>query len=93
MKLKAALLTLLSLYSPWIYAASTAQTTPGPWTLYSGNSLLSTHASEPACVTAARALNVTRTYTCRTSESVAVTYTPDDAPSCVVADPILNPDP
>src|SRR5689334_940795 len=57
------------------FAATSATVTHGQWELYrSGSSTrLSTHASETACVTAAKALNITRTYTCKTSTAVAVT--------------------
>jgi hypothetical protein len=51
--------------------------THGQWELYRSGSTtrLSTHASETDCVNAAKALNITRTYTCKTSSSVAVTVT------------------
>lgn len=58
-------------------AATVATVTPGDWALYRSTTIVSRHATEAACVAAAKALNVARTYTCRTSTGVAVTITPD----------------
>lgn len=60
--------------------AVAAVVTPGDWPLYRGTSIVSRHASLEACVEAAKALNVARTYTCRTSTGVAVTVTVDPPP-------------
>lgn len=60
------------------FAAATATVTPGTWDLYRGTSIVQRSlASEAACVNAAKALNVTRAYTCRTSTGVSVTVTID----------------
>ena len=61
-------------------AATTATVTPGDWPLYRGTSIVSRHASLDACVEAAKALAVTRSYTCRTSAGVAVEVTVDPPP-------------
>lgn len=45
--------------------------TPGDWPLYRGTSIVSRHATESACIQAAKAL-VARTYTCRTTTTVVV---------------------
>jgi len=69
------------LAAPHAWAATTATVTPGDWPLYRGSTIVSRHASEAACVAAAKALNVARSYTCRTSTGVAVTITPDVCPA------------
>lgn len=61
-------------------AATTATVTPGDWPLYRGSTIVSRHATLDACVEAAKALAVTRSYTCRTSAGVAVTVTVDPPP-------------
>ena len=71
---------LWPLAAPHALAATTATVTPGDWALYGGTSILSRHATEAACIDAAKARNVTRTYTCRTSTGVAVTVTVDPPP-------------
>lgn len=71
------LLALLLLAPSLALSAVTATVTPGDWALYRGSTIVSRHATEAACVTAAKALNVARSYTCRTSTGVAVTITPD----------------
>lgn len=71
-------------------AATTAHAAPGPWTLYRGASIVSPrvdYASESACVDAAKALGVSRTYSCRTITGVSVTVTADLAPTCTVPQP------
>ena len=68
------------LAAPHAWAATTATVTPGDWPLYRGSTIVSRHASEAACVAAAKALGVARTYTCRTSTGVAVTVTVDPLP-------------
>jgi len=73
---KGALLVLsAALTSVTAFAATSATVTHGQWELYRSGSTtrLSSHASETECVTAAKALNITRSYTCKTSTSVAVT--------------------
>ncbi len=82
-KLNLALLLLSAALTSVVASAATSATvTRGTWDLYrSGSSTrLSSHASETACVDAAKALNVTRTYTCRTTSNVAVTVTSN--PTC-----------
>ena len=69
-----------------VWAAGMATSTPGPWDLFRGTSKVSTHATEGACINAAVALNVARSYTCRTSTAVSVTITAPPAPvNCVVS--------
>jgi len=49
-------------------------TTPGPWDLYYNSTLMQGgFGNESSCVNAASAYDVTRTYTCRTRTTVAVT--------------------
>lgn len=82
-KLNVALLLLAAaLTSVTASAATSATVTRGTWDLYrSGSSTrLGSHASETACVNAAKALNVTRAYTCRTTSNVSVTVTAN--PTC-----------
>ena len=73
------------LAAPHVWAATAATVTPGDWALYGGTSILSRHATEAACIDAAKARNVTRTYTCRTSTGIAVTVTVDPPPPAVTA--------
>lgn len=47
--------------------------TPGDWPLYRGSTIVSRHATLEACAAAAKALNVARTYTCRTTVTVVAT--------------------
>jgi hypothetical protein len=58
-------------------AASTATVTHAQWDLYRSdtNARVGSYSAEDTCVSAANALNVTRSYTCRTRTVVAVTYT------------------
>ncbi|MBS0330803.1 MAG: hypothetical protein JSR30_13180 [Proteobacteria bacterium] len=67
-------------------SAQTAVVTPGAWDLYRGTSIVSTHPTEAACVDAAKALNVTRSYTCRTRTAVAVTAAAP-VPTCPASPP------
>jgi hypothetical protein len=79
---------LLLLAGP-VVAATTATVTPGDWSLYRGTSIVSRHATEAACVDAAKTLNVARSYTCRTSTGVVVAVTVDPPPApvdCAVSD-------
>lgn len=68
------------LAAPSVLAATSATVTPGDWPLYRGTSIVSRHATLEACVEAAKALGVTRSYTCRTSAGVAVEVTVDPPP-------------
>ena len=70
------LAALLALAAP-VHAATNATVTQGDWALYRSSTIVSRHATEAACVAAAKALNVARSYTCRTSTGVAITITPD----------------
>jgi hypothetical protein len=81
--LKAALLVLTAALTSVAAYAATATVSHGQWELYrSGSSTrLSTHASETDCVNAAKALNITRTYSCKTSTGVAVTAGTTTCPS------------
>lgn len=74
------ILAFLALLAAPAFAATTATVTPGDWPLYRGTSIVSRHASLEACVGAAKALNIARSYTCRTSAGVAVTVTVDPPP-------------
>lgn len=74
------LLALLLLAPSLALSAVTATVTPGDWPLYRGSTIVSRHASLDACVAAAKALSVQRSYTCRTSAGVAVTVTVDPPP-------------
>ena len=74
------LIALLLLSPALALAAITATVTPGDWPLYRGSTIVSRHATLDACVEAAKALAVTRSYTCRTSAGVAVTVTVDPPP-------------
>ena len=60
--------------------AVAATLTPGDWALYRGSAVVSRHPTEAACVEAAKALNVSRSYTCRTSTGVRVVVTVDPPP-------------
>jgi len=61
-----------ALLAPLAHAASTV--TPGPWERYYNNTLQqSGFDDEAACLESTTALNITRTYTCRTRTTVAVT--------------------
>lgn len=64
------------------FAASTAEITRTSWRLFSGSNALTSHPSEADCVDAAKALNATRSYSCRTSTTVAVTYASDATTGC-----------
>lgn len=77
MKIRLAVWCALAAVFGTVQAATVATVTPGDWPLYRGSTIVSRHASEAACVAAAKELNVTRSYTCRTSTGVAVTITPD----------------
>jgi len=72
-----ALLLMAAVFSLDSQAATTASVSHGPWKLYPAGSStsLSDHASETACVDAAKALNATARYTCRTATSIAITVT------------------
>ena len=74
-----ALLLMAAVFSLESQAATTATVTRGSWNLYkSGSSTkVSSHASETDCVNAAKALNVTQTYSCKLTTSVSVTVTAD----------------
>jgi len=72
----------ITLVSPLALAATTV--TPGAWDLYRGTAIVSSHASETACVAAADALRVARTYTCRTRTTVVVTVAAAPV-NCVVS--------
>jgi len=74
-----ALLLMAAVFSLESQAATTATVTRGSWNLYkSGSSTkISSHASETDCVNAAKALNVTQTYSCKLTTSVSVTVTAD----------------
>lgn len=66
------------------HPAATADVTPGPWVLYRGTAIVQPRVNHPsleACVEQAKALNVARSYTCRTSAGVAITVLPDP-PAC-----------
>lgn len=84
---------LLALVAGLACFAVSADTTvvPGVWDLYRGTSKVSTHASEAACIAAADALNVLRTYTCRTR--TAVTVTADAPPPPPPPEPTPTPPP
>lgn len=73
-------LALLLLAPSLALAAVTATVTPGDWPLYRGTSIVSRHASLDACVEAAKALGVARSYTCRSSAGVVVEVTVDPPP-------------
>ena len=81
------LLPIVSMFPALALAAATAVVTPGDWSLYRGTSIVSRHTTEVACVDAAKALNVSRSYTCRTSSGVAVTVTVDPPPPPPPIDP------
>lgn len=81
---KLALLVLsAALTSVTAFAATSATVTHGQWELYRSGSttLLSKYASETDCVNGAKALNITRAYTCKTSTSVSVTAGTSTCPS------------
>jgi hypothetical protein len=81
--LKIALLALSAAFTTVTAFAATATVTRGQWELFRSGSTtrLSTHASETDCVNAAKALNITRTYNCKTSSTVAVTSGTTTCPS------------
>ncbi|MEP7314478.1 MAG: thrombospondin type-1 domain-containing protein [Pseudomonadota bacterium] len=80
------LLLLAAVCTGPVIAATTATTTPGTWTLYRGTAIVGSNlASQDACVAAARARNVTSSYSCRTSTTVSVVYTADTRVNCVVS--------
>lgn len=81
--LKAALLVLTAAFTSVSAFAATATVSHGQWELYRSGSTtrLSTHASETDCVNAAKALNITRSYNCKTSTTVAVTSGTSTCPS------------
>lgn len=84
----------LLLAAPSVLAATTATVTPGDWPLYRGTSIVSRHATLEACVEAAKALGLTRSYTCRTSVGVAVEVTVDPPqPPTVTATISASPNP
>lgn len=60
--------------------AVTATQTAGTWDLYTGTSKTASYASLSECVDAAKALNVSRNYTCRNIVTVAVSVTADPPP-------------
>ena len=66
-------------------AAAVATVTHGDWPLYRGTAIVSRHATEAACIAAAKALGVERSYTCRTTTTVAVTIKTDQPVDCVVS--------
>ena len=81
--LKSALLVLTAALTSVTAFAATATVSHGQWELYRSGSTtrLSTHASETDCVNAAKALNITRTYACKTSTAVSVTAGSTTCPS------------
>jgi hypothetical protein len=81
--LKTALLVISAALTSVTAFAATATVTHGQWELYRSGSttLLSKHATETDCVNAAKALNITRTYNCKTSTAVAVTSGTTTCPS------------
>lgn len=78
-------------------AGVTVSVKQGQWDLYRGTSIASAgHASEAECVAAAKALNVSRAYTCRTRTGVTVLVTvdtPPPPPPDPTPDPTPIPDP
>lgn len=80
--MKKLLLILAVLCGPVL---ATVTVTPGPWDLYRGSTMLSSHASEAACAQAANALNVQQVYTCRTRSTVTVTVAPPPPPAPTLA--------
>ena len=73
-------------------AATVATVTPGDWPLYRGSTIVARYATEAACVDAAKALGVARTYTCRTTDTVVVSIVadpPPPPPPVVVPPPVV----
>jgi len=77
-----ALLLMAAVFSLDSQAATTATVVPGPWKLYpAGTSIsVSSHTTETECVNAAKALNKTSLYTCRTASSISIKVT--DSTTC-----------
>jgi hypothetical protein len=72
-----------ALFSISAEAATSATVTRGSWDLYRSdtNTKVGSYSSETNCINAAKAINSTRTYTCRTRTTVAVTLTSSTCPS------------
>ncbi len=68
------------IFPPPAIAAAVADVTPGAWSLYVGTSKTTEHASEAACVNAAKALGRAAKYTCRTITGVVVSIVADPPP-------------
>jgi len=66
-----------ALFSIGAEAATSATVTQGTWDLYrqDTDTKVGYYTTESACVNAAKAINATRTYTCRHRTTVKVTYT------------------
>jgi hypothetical protein len=64
---------------PLLAHAGTYTLTHGTWDLFNGSTKVGSYASETACADAAAALNVTKSYTCKTTTTVNVTATSTSA--------------
>jgi len=66
-----------ALFSIGAEAATSATVTQGTWDLYrqDTDTKVGYYSTEAACIAAAKAINATRTYTCRHRTTVKVTYT------------------
>lgn len=72
---------VLALAAFCLPALAATTVTPSPWELYHNETLQQGgFANESSCVSAATAANVTRTYTCRTRTTVAVTQVSNPPP-------------
>lgn len=82
-------------------AATSVSVSHGTWDLYRGSAIatdaagnrLENFANELGCIEAARSLNVTRAYTCRTRTGVTVLVTADPPPPPPKVDCLTNPVP
>ena len=81
------LTALLAFVAMPALAATVATVTPGDWPLYRGSTIVARYATEAACVDAAKALGVARTYTCRTTDTVVVSIVADTPPPPPVEPP------
>ena len=73
-------IALLGFFSSLSWGAVEATVAPGAWSLYVGTSKTTDHASEAACVSAAKALGRAAKYTCRTITGVVVSIVADPPP-------------
>ncbi len=76
---------LLCLLPLSVTAAIVATLAPATWDLYTGTTKTKTVATQQACIDAAKALGIVKSYTCRTRTGVAISVTVDPPSTAIVS--------